>query len=84
MDCASHKSFAALHRGPSPLLLPNIWDAASALLFQQSGVQALATSSASVAWSLGYSDEDPLPHEELLGAVRRISRVARVPLSGKR
>lgn len=73
--------FQALHRAASPLLLPNAWDAASARLFEQAGAAAIATSSASLAWSLGHADGGALPPEELLAAVRRIARVIHVPLT---
>ncbi|MBB3063539.1 isocitrate lyase/PEP mutase family protein [Microbulbifer rhizosphaerae] len=81
MSQSRYKEFTGLHRGPVPLLLANIWDAASALLCQRAGAQALATSSASMAWSLGYADGSVLPREELLSAVRRIVRAARVPVT---
>ncbi|GAB3025241.1 isocitrate lyase/PEP mutase family protein [Bowmanella dokdonensis] len=81
MSGHSVQSFKALHQGERPLVLVNIWDAASAALVQAGGAQALATSSASLAWSLGYADGDVLPVQELLAAVGRIVRVARVPLT---
>jgi 2-methylisocitrate lyase-like PEP mutase family enzyme len=74
-------SFFALHAADTPLLLPNAWDAASALLFEDAGARAVATSSASLAWSLGYADGGALPPQELLGAAGRIVRVLRVPLT---
>lgn len=73
--------FAALHRGPSPLVLPNVWDAGSARLIEQLGAQAIATTSAGVAWSLGYPDGDALPVDVHLAAAARIARVVRTPLS---
>jgi 2-methylisocitrate lyase-like PEP mutase family enzyme len=73
--------FKALHYQSTPLLLPNAWDAASTVLLQIDGAAAIATSSSAVAWSLGYADGGALPRDELLGAVRRIMRVARVPVS---
>ncbi|MEJ6001458.1 isocitrate lyase/PEP mutase family protein [Paucibacter soli] len=75
------QTFHALHQGPAPLLLPNAWDAASARLFELAGAPAIATSSAALAWSLGYADGGALPPEELLAAVRRIARVIRLPLT---
>jgi 2-methylisocitrate lyase-like PEP mutase family enzyme len=74
-------AFAELHRQAEPLLLPNAWDAASAWIAQQAGAQAIATSSAAVAWALGYADGSTLPREELLPAVARIVRVASVPVT---
>ncbi|RZL28269.1 MAG: isocitrate lyase/phosphoenolpyruvate mutase family protein, partial [Rubrivivax sp.] len=74
-------NFRALHQGPELLKIANVWDAGSAVLVQALGVPALATTSAGVAWSLGYADGNHLPVEEHAAAVRRIARVARVPLS---
>lgn len=76
-----HTLFKALHSGPAILVLPNAWDAASTVLLQFDGAAAIATSSSAVAWSLGYADGGSLPRDELLGAIRRIMRVARVPVS---
>jgi 2-methylisocitrate lyase-like PEP mutase family enzyme len=76
-----HARFDALHRQPSPLLLCNAWDAASARLWQEAGAPAIATSSAAVAWSRGYADGGALPRAELLDSLRGMLRVTRVPLS---
>jgi 2-methylisocitrate lyase-like PEP mutase family enzyme len=75
------RTFRDLHSGPALLLLPNAWDAASALLVERAGGKAVATSSVALAWSLGYADGGQLPRPELVGAVARIARVLRVPLS---
>ena len=48
------EKFHALHR--DFLILPNAWDAASARITQEAGAQAIATSSAAVAWAHGYAD----------------------------
>ncbi|CAI3804273.1 isocitrate lyase/PEP mutase family protein [Rheinheimera sp. MM224] len=74
-------SFGALHQQPEPLLLINIWDPASAVLAQQQGAKALGTSSAALAWSLGYADGQQLPVAELLAAIQRILRVIQLPLT---
>jgi 2-methylisocitrate lyase-like PEP mutase family enzyme len=73
--------FHALHRQPQPLVLANAWDAGSARLIASLGAQAIATTSAGVAWSLGYRDGDMLPLDEHIACVRRIRRVIDVPLS---
>lgn len=73
--------FAALHRGPAPLVLPNAWDAASALLFQAAGFPAVATTSAGLAWALGRRDGEELPVAALVAAVERIAGVLQIPLS---
>jgi len=74
-------TFHALHQQAYPLILPNAWDAGSARLIASLGAQAIATTSAGVAWSLGYRDGDVLPLDEHLAAVRRIRRVTGLPLS---
>lgn len=74
-------NFKTLHHDAEPLILINIWDAASAKIIETLGAKALATSSASLAWSLGYPDGSALPEKELLDAVTRIQRVSNVPLS---
>ena len=81
MPDAPHPRFAELHRQATPLLLPNVWDAASAALWQQAGAAALGTSSAALAWACGYADGGALPREPLLRQVGAIVRVAAVPVS---
>jgi 2-methylisocitrate lyase-like PEP mutase family enzyme len=74
-------AFHALHAGPDVLLLPNGWDAMSCRLLQEAGAKAVATSSAAVAWSLGYPDGDTLPVPLLIQTLSNISRVLSVPLT---
>jgi 2-methylisocitrate lyase-like PEP mutase family enzyme len=66
--------------GEWPLVLPNVWDPASAREFAAAGFGALATSSAAVAATLGYSDGQT-PGEEMLAAVGRIARSVDVPVT---
>ncbi len=73
--------FRQLQEGPSILLLPNAWDAASARLIEDLGAQAIATTSAGLAWSRGYPDGNALPSAQLIAATREIARAIRVPLS---
>lgn len=70
-----------LHHGPPILRLANVWDGASARLVERCGFPAVATGSAGVAFSLGYSDTEALPLDEMLGQVRRITRAVSVPVS---
>src|ERR1700675_3176329 len=73
--------FRSLHRGPEILVLPNAWDCASARLFEQAGFPAIATTSAGIAFSLGYSDGERIPQDLMLTAVRRISSCVSVPVT---
>ncbi len=75
------EDFHKLHQGPSILVLPNAWDAASAALMQDAGAAAVATSSAAVAWAHGYPDGDDLPTEKLISTLSEIARVISVPLT---
>ena len=35
--------FRQLHRGPAPLILPNVWDVVSARIFEEAGFPAIPT-----------------------------------------
>lgn len=63
------------------LILPNAWDAASAAIVRAAGAKAVATTSAGVAWALGWPDGGRPPESELLAALARIARVAGAPVS---
>lgn len=71
----------ALHVPGTPLMLPNAWDAASAQAVEAAGFPAVATGSVAVAASLGYSDGEDAPVDEMLAAVGRIVRVVSVPVT---
>lgn len=73
--------FRALHGGPGILLLCNVWDAASARVVEEAGFPAVATTSAGVAWSLGYADGEHAPFEEVVAVVRRVVGAVGVPVS---
>jgi 2-methylisocitrate lyase-like PEP mutase family enzyme len=70
-----------LHHGPKILVLPNAWDAASARIFEDTGFPAIATTSAGVAFALGYPDGQFIPREEMLAAVKKIASSVRVPVT---
>jgi 2-methylisocitrate lyase-like PEP mutase family enzyme len=75
------ETFHRLHRQKNLLILPNAWDAASAKVIADAGAKAIATSSAAVAWALGYPDGDILPPRLLAELTARITDVIRIPLS---
>lgn len=66
---------------PPLLILPNAWDALSARTFEAAGAEAIATSSAALAWAHGYADGEQLPLDVLLSAVSEITRRSGVPTS---
>lgn len=73
--------FLELHRGPRILLLPNAWDAASARLFEEEGFPAIGTTSAGVAYSLGFPDGQQAPFPEMVAAIERIARAVQVSVT---
>jgi len=73
--------FRSLHASGELLRLPNAWDVGSARLFEACGARAIATTSAGLAWSLGYADGNHVPTRVLEAATREIARVVNVPLS---
>jgi 2-methylisocitrate lyase-like PEP mutase family enzyme len=75
------RQFLALHGGRNILVLPNAWDAASARIFEDAGFPAIGTSSAGIAFALGYSDGQRISRIEMLSVVHRISSAVRIPVT---
>ena len=70
-----------LHRGEAVLVLPNAWDAPSARIFEECGFPAIATTSAGVAWTLGYPDGERLGRDEMAEATARVAAAVSVPVT---
>ena len=70
-----------LHVEGPMLVLPNAWDAGSARIFVEAGFRALATTSAGIAFSLGFPDGERISRDEMLAAVSRITRRIDVPIT---
>ena len=85
MSSTIHKEkaiqFRGFHQGPPLLVLPNVWDAASARIIEQAGFLAIATTSSGVAASLGYSDGQHMSREMMIDAIARIVRVVECPVT---
>jgi 2-methylisocitrate lyase-like PEP mutase family enzyme len=74
-------AFRALHHAGKVLLLANVWDVASARVIEESGFPAIATTSAGIAFSLGYPDGQRISRQEMLSQVARIARGVKIPLT---
>ncbi|MBO4259041.1 isocitrate lyase/PEP mutase family protein [Streptomyces griseorubiginosus] len=74
-------AFRALHVPGDPLVLPNAWDIPSARVVADAGAAAVATTSAGLAWALGFADGDLLDRDSALAAVARITAAVDVPVS---
>ena len=73
--------FRGLHHGSELFVLPNAWDARSGMMFEQNGFQAVGTSSAAVANSLGYEDGENMSFVDYLFVIRRILSSVTIPLT---
>jgi 2-methylisocitrate lyase-like PEP mutase family enzyme len=80
-QAAKANRFRDLHRGPKILVLPNAWDVASARILEKAGVAAIATTSAGVAFTLGYPDGEKISRAEMLAAVSRIVAKVKIPVT---
>ena len=78
---AKAEAFRAMHDRSRILVLPNAWDAMSARVIEEAGARAIATTSAGVAFSVGYPDGEAIPRDEMIAAIARIARVVTVPVS---
>jgi 2-methylisocitrate lyase-like PEP mutase family enzyme len=74
-------SFTALHDAESPLILYNVWDAATARAAVDAGAQAVATGSWSLAAAHGYEDGQNIPFDLVKTIVARIVASVDVPVS---
>lgn len=75
------ETLRALHRAPRILVLPNAWDAASAMVFALEGFRAIGTTSAGIAASLGCADGERMRLAENMQVVQRIVASSDRPVS---
>jgi 2-methylisocitrate lyase-like PEP mutase family enzyme len=72
--------FRELHAEDRLFLMPNPWDVGSALLLEELGFPALATTSAGFAWSIGKPDQQ-VTRDELVAHVATIAAAVDIPLN---
>jgi len=73
------KVFRSLHESGC-FLIPNPWDVGSAIVLEQMGFSALATTSAGFAWTLGRRDNG-VTLDEALAHYRAVAAAVRVPVN---
>ncbi|WP_170417573.1 isocitrate lyase/PEP mutase family protein [Ruegeria atlantica] len=79
---AKFQRFKALHNSPGAFVMPNAWDAGSALLLANLSFKALATTSAGYAFSKGKRDSfAALGRDEILNNATEIADAANLPVS---
>jgi len=77
------KEFQALHGGKTAFLMPNAWDAGSAILLAQAGFKAIGTTSAGIAFSKGLADyTNSLSRDDNMTAIAQICAAVDLPVSG--
>jgi 2-methylisocitrate lyase-like PEP mutase family enzyme len=72
--------FKQLHAAERLFVMPNPWDVGSARLLASCGFEALATTSAGLAWSLGKHDQE-VTREELIAHVASLGAATDLPLN---
>ena len=80
-QAAKANLFRDLHRGSKVLLLPNAWDVATARVLEQTGIAAIATTSAGIAFALGYPDGQKISRKEMLAMISRIASKVKIPVT---
>ena len=74
------RTFRALHERKRAFIIPNPWDIGSARFLQSLGFEALATTSAGFAFSLGKSD-GAVGRESMLAHARALALATDLPMS---
>lgn len=81
------EAFLALHRRSGGFIMPNAWDAGSAILLADSGFAAIGTTSAGIAFSMGLQDYGSaaalgVSREAMFARMAEIARAVRIPVNG--
>jgi 2-methylisocitrate lyase-like PEP mutase family enzyme len=75
------EAFRQMHQTTPILVLPNAWDVASARIFASVGARAIATSSAGVAFALGYPDGQQISRGLMIESIARIAASVDIPIT---
>ncbi|MEL7255005.1 MAG: isocitrate lyase/phosphoenolpyruvate mutase family protein [Pseudomonadota bacterium] len=75
-------TFRALHQRGNPLVMINAWDRGSAVMMQNLGAKAIATTSAGHAFSLGRVDGGTISRDEALAHAQDLVSAVDIPVSG--
>ena len=75
-------SFRDLHQPGNPFVLANAWDIGSAKVLAALGAEAIATSSAAHAFTLGRTDGGSITRDEALSHAEDLVAAVNLPVSG--
>lgn len=78
-----YERFRALHERAEAFVMPNAWDAASAVLLKRAGFEALGSTSLGLAFSLGRQDgRHAVSRAEAIAHAALLARVSGLPVNG--
>lgn len=81
-------TFRRLHDERGGFVMPNAWDAGSAIVLAEAGFAAIATTSAGIAFSMGRADHalpagaTQVPRDRMMERVREITAAVDLPVNG--
>jgi 2-methylisocitrate lyase-like PEP mutase family enzyme len=81
MDTDQARAFRDRHAGPGAFVLPNVWSPGVAKVVAEAGFDALATTSAGIAFSLGFPDDGSIGRDRMLAEIAAIAEAVDVPVS---
>jgi 2-methylisocitrate lyase-like PEP mutase family enzyme len=86
--CHRAATFRRIHEDRSGFVMPNAWDAGSAIMLAQAGFPAIATTSGGIAFSLGQADymipagAEPVSRTRMFDRIREITAAVDIPVNG--
>ena len=80
-QAAKAQILLTLHNNGKLLILPNVWNPIGARMLESKSFPAVATASAAIAESLGYSDGEQLKLDSMLDMIARIVRSVNIPVT---
>jgi len=81
-------AFRHLHDARTGFVMPNAWDAGTAIILAEVGFSAIATTSAGIAFSMGRADHSvpdgatPVSRSEMFDRIREITAAVDIPVNG--
>ncbi len=80
---SAYERFRALHERTEAFIMPNAWDAASAVLLKRAGFEVLGSTSLGLAFSLGRQDgRHAVSRSEAIAHAAMLSSVSNLPVNG--
>lgn len=79
----AYERFRTLHERREAFVMPNAWDATSAVLLKRAGFEALGSTSLGLAFSLGRQDgRHAVSRDEAIAHAALLARVSDLPVNG--